>query len=114
VIDPGEIMAARKALGRLLAGYRKAAGLNQYQLAPHTLYGRSTIANGDLAIALVALGSPDEAAAHGRQALATPRVVDSVRTRAGDLDAALTGRYPDLPDTRAFHDQYRELLAGTP
>src|SRR5215475_540994 len=38
-------MAARQALGRLLAGYRKAAGLNQYQLAPFTLYGRSTIAN---------------------------------------------------------------------
>src|SRR5262249_43218024 len=38
-------MAARQALGRLLAGYRKAAGLNQYQLAPHTCYGRSTIAN---------------------------------------------------------------------
>src|SRR5215475_3236828 len=38
-------MAARQALGRLLAGYRKAAGLNQYQLAPLTHYGRSTIAN---------------------------------------------------------------------
>src|SRR5262249_22259286 len=38
-------MAARQALGRLLAEYRKAAGLNQYQLAPHTCYGRSTIAN---------------------------------------------------------------------
>ena len=45
MIDPSEIMAARQALGRLLAEYRKAAGLNQYQLAPHTCYGRSTIAN---------------------------------------------------------------------
>jgi len=45
VIDPSEIAAARQALGRLLAKYRKAAGLNQHQLAPHTHYGRSTIAN---------------------------------------------------------------------
>jgi transcriptional regulator with XRE-family HTH domain len=45
VIDPSEIAAARQALGRLLARYRKAAGLNQHQLAPHTHYGRSTIAN---------------------------------------------------------------------
>ena len=45
MIDPSEITAARLALGRLLAKYRKAAGLNQYQLAPHTHYGRSTIAN---------------------------------------------------------------------
>jgi len=75
---------------------------------------REAIARLDLAIALVALGSPDEAVAHGRQALASSRVVDSVRIRAGDLDAALTGRYSDLPDTQAFHDQYRELVAGTP
>lgn len=45
MIDPSEIAAARQALGRLLAKYRKAAGLNQHQLAPHTHYGRSTIAN---------------------------------------------------------------------
>jgi hypothetical protein len=45
VIDPNEIVAARRALGHLLAGYRQAAGLNQRQLAPHTLYGRSTVAN---------------------------------------------------------------------
>src|SRR5215813_5336273 len=38
-------MAARQALGRLLAEYRQATGLNQHQLAPHTYYGRSTIAN---------------------------------------------------------------------
>jgi len=57
VIDPSEIMAARQALGRLLAGYRKAAGLNQYPSA---------------------------------------------------------ARYPGLPETRAFHDQYCELLEGKP
>lgn len=45
MIDPSEIVAARQALGRLLAKYRKAAGLNQHQLAPRVHYGRSTIAN---------------------------------------------------------------------
>src|SRR5262244_2636382 len=45
MIDPSEITAARHALGQLLAEYRKATGLKQHQLAPHTYYGRSTIAN---------------------------------------------------------------------
>jgi len=45
MIEPSEISTARHALGRQLAAYRKAAGLNQHQLAPHTHYGRSTIAN---------------------------------------------------------------------
>ncbi len=47
MLDPSEIVAARHALGRLLAKHRQAAGLNQHQLAPHTHYGRSTIANGE-------------------------------------------------------------------
>src|SRR5215475_856247 len=45
MIDPSEIVAARHALGRLLAKHRQAAGLNQHQLAPHAHYSRSTIAN---------------------------------------------------------------------
>lgn len=45
MIDPSEIAQARRALGRQLADYRRAAGFSQHQLAPHTLYGRSTIAN---------------------------------------------------------------------
>ena len=43
--EPQRIAAARRALGRQLAAYRKAAGYSQHQLAPHTGYGRSTIAN---------------------------------------------------------------------
>ena len=62
----------------------------------------------DHGIALAALGSPDEAVGEGRRALASPRVVDSVLSRAGDLDSALTARYPDLPEARDFHEQYRE------
>ncbi|MBI3686573.1 MAG: helix-turn-helix domain-containing protein [Actinobacteria bacterium] len=45
MIDPNAVARARRALGRQLAKYRRAAGLNQHQLAPHTHYGRSTIAN---------------------------------------------------------------------
>lgn len=45
MIDQSEIAQARRALGRQLAQYRSAAGYNQHRLAPHTLYGRSTIAN---------------------------------------------------------------------
>ena len=45
MIDPDEVVEARRALGRRLAKYRQAAGLNQHQLAPHTHYSRSTIAN---------------------------------------------------------------------
>ncbi len=45
MIDPNEVVAARRALGRQLARYRQAAGLTQHQLAPHTHYGRSTVAN---------------------------------------------------------------------
>jgi hypothetical protein len=45
MIDPNQITAARQALGRRLATYRKAAGLSQHELAPLVHYGRSTIAN---------------------------------------------------------------------
>ena len=45
MIDPNEITAARRALGRQLGAYRQVAGLNQHQFAPRTHYGRSTIAN---------------------------------------------------------------------
>jgi tetratricopeptide (TPR) repeat protein len=65
---------------------------------------REAIARIDLGIALAGLGIPDEAAALGRQALASPRVVDSVRTRAGDLDVLLMARYPDQDDVRTFHE----------
>jgi transcriptional regulator with XRE-family HTH domain len=45
VTDGSEIAHARRALGRQLAQFRQAAGYTQHQLAPHTLYVRSTIAN---------------------------------------------------------------------
>jgi tetratricopeptide (TPR) repeat protein len=45
VPEPDEVVQARQALGRQPALYRQAAGYSQHQLAPLTLYGRSTIAN---------------------------------------------------------------------
>ncbi len=45
MIDPGDITAARRALGRQLAKFRRAKGYNQHQLASHAHYGRSSIAN---------------------------------------------------------------------
>jgi tetratricopeptide (TPR) repeat protein len=74
---------------------------------------REAIARIDLGIALAELGAPDEAIGQGRLALAS-RWVDSVRSRATDLDTALTARYPRLPAAREFHDQYRELARSTP
>jgi hypothetical protein len=43
--QPQDVTAAWAALGRDLAQRRKQAGLTQEALAPHTLYGRSTVAN---------------------------------------------------------------------
>lgn len=45
MIDRQAIGEARRGLGRLLAERRMAAGYTQHQLAPLTLYARSTIAN---------------------------------------------------------------------
>ena len=59
------------------------------------------------------LGAPDEAIGQGTLALASPRVVDSVLSRAADLDTVLTGRYPRLPAAQEFHEQYRELARAT-
>jgi transcriptional regulator with XRE-family HTH domain len=45
MVDPDPIAEAQWDLGRQLAAYRQAAGLNQVQLARRTAYSRSTIAN---------------------------------------------------------------------
>jgi hypothetical protein len=45
MIDPDAVVEARRLLGRQLAAFRTAAGLNQHQLAEVVHYGRSTIAN---------------------------------------------------------------------
>ncbi|GAB3849100.1 hypothetical protein GCM10029963_32980 [Micromonospora andamanensis] len=45
MVDPDEINAARRALGRRLAHMRKDAGHTQHGLARLVQYGRSSIAN---------------------------------------------------------------------
>jgi len=75
--------------------------------------GREAIARIDLGIALAELGVADEAIGQGRLALASPRVSESVRSRAADLDAVLTRRYPQVQAAQEFHEQYRSLVRAT-
>ncbi len=74
---------------------------------------REAIARIDLGIALAELGCPDEAVNQGLLAFASPRLVTSVLARAGELDATIVGRYPNLPETRQFNEQYREWSRRT-
>jgi hypothetical protein len=63
-----------------------------------------------LATALVGLGTPDDAAVLGSQALTSTRVLTSgMVARARDLDRALVSRYPRLACAREFHEQYRHV-----
>ena len=104
-----------------LGDFAKARAYGEHAVAVHESASpasrspsREAIARIDLGIALAGLGVPDEAAALGRQALASPRVVDSVRSRAGDLDTLLMARYPDHQDTCSFHEQYRSAAMPQP
>ncbi|TYK47142.1 tetratricopeptide repeat protein [Actinomadura decatromicini] len=87
------------------------AAIDEQQALPDSARSpsREAIARVDLGIALAALGEPEEAAAMGRRALASPRLVDSVRSRAGDLDRALAARHPEVPAVRDFHEMYRHV-----
>lgn len=68
-----------------------------------------------LALALVPLGSPDEACDLGHQALSSDRgVVYVVRTKSLELDAALQRSYPDLPEAAEFHERCRMLARSSP
>lgn len=69
---------------------------------------REAIARIDLGIALAELGEPDEAASLGLQALGTPRLIHSVRSRAGDLDRTLAARYSRLSVVRDYHEAYAQ------
>ena len=62
----------------------RAVAVHDAALAGSRSPSREAIARIDLGIALAGLGAADQAAALGVQALGSPRVVDSVRTRAGD------------------------------
>src|SRR5438270_6141015 len=86
-----------------LADFKRAKGYAEQAVALHEAVpagsrdlGREAIARIDLGIALAELGEADEAIGQGRRALASPRVSESVRSRAADLDAVLTRRYPQV------------------
>lgn len=71
---------------------------------------REAIARIDLSIALTHLGSLDEATAYGSQALSSVRVVDSVLSRAGELDKALMICFPQEAIAQNFHEQYLQTI----
>ncbi|MGH3885483.1 MAG: helix-turn-helix domain-containing protein [Pseudonocardiaceae bacterium] len=74
---------------------------------------REAIARIDLSIALAHLGSLDEAVAQGSQALSSVRVVDSVLSRAGELDTALMTCFPQEAIAQSFHEQYLQTTRKT-
>lgn len=71
--------------------------------------GRAAVAQIDHALALAQLGSPEEAAERGRQALAIGRPYGDLLKRAGKLDNTLRKRYPKLHDTGEFHAIYQKM-----
>jgi tetratricopeptide (TPR) repeat protein len=75
---------------------------------------REAIARIDLALALIPLGSPDEACGLGDQALSSERVTFAVRTRVLELDAALRRNHADLPEVQQFHERCRLLAPPHP
>ncbi len=103
-----------------LGDYRQAETHGRAALAAHEAAPagsrsptREAIARIDLAIAVTGLGEPDEGAALGLAALGSARVVDSVRSRAGDLNAVLTARYPGHAGAGSFREAYLASTTAT-
>jgi tetratricopeptide (TPR) repeat protein len=71
--------------------------------------GHEAGAHLDLGTALAHLGSPDEAAEHGKQAFALDQDVHLFRVRR--LDTALMSRYPKEPAALDFHEHYQSLAS---
>ncbi|MET7301089.1 tetratricopeptide repeat protein [Embleya sp. NPDC005575] len=98
----GKPLEAGRAAEEAIREYEAVTGLRQ---APTRL----AIAQLDLALSRVALGQPDSAVELGRRALSGDRVVDSIRSRARDLDRALRRNYPTVSDVREFSGQVHAL-----
>ena len=75
-----------------------------------TTPGWSEIAQLDLGIAMANLGSPDEAADHGKRTLSAGRWSGCTLPRARELDAALMSRYPTHPSVQGFHEEYQQFV----
>jgi hypothetical protein len=90
---------------------RRALEVHESASAGDRSPSREAIARVDLALALAGQGEPGEAAELGCQALGSPRLTGSVLSRARDLDAALSARYPGQADAARFHAQYQAATA---
>jgi len=66
----------------------------------------------DLGLVLAGLDRPDEAAALGTLAVDSGRLVPSNVWRAAELASALSGRFPDLSETRDYRERYRAAAAA--
>ncbi|MCI3928823.1 tetratricopeptide repeat protein [Streptomyces sp. AN091965] len=88
--------------------------LRAYESAPEASRSpsREAIARIDLALAHAQLGAPDDAVALGHQAMDSARVVDSVRSRAGDLTALLARRYPRQAAVQGLRERLTALDAA--
>jgi transcriptional regulator with XRE-family HTH domain len=91
---------------------RRAVEVHESSQGSGSSPSREAIARIDLAIALAGQGEPGEAAALGCQALGSPRMVDSVRARACDLDTILAARYPGQVDAAVFRARYAQMAAA--
>jgi tetratricopeptide (TPR) repeat protein len=91
----------------------QAVALHESTSAASRSPSKEAIARIDLGIALAELGEAEEAIGQGRRALASPRVVESVRSRAADLDDVLTRHYARVPAAQEFHEQYSNLVRAT-
>lgn len=85
---------------------RSAAGVARW--SPH----RAAMAQLDLGIALANLGSADEAAEQGKQALAFGRSYGMFQvSRARELNTALMRRYPKEPGAIEFYERYEVAMS---
>lgn len=101
----GHAPRARAAAEEAIGHYRAFPG-------PFQAPTRLAIAQLDLAQAHSALGEPDAAIAMAREALASGRLVDSVRGRAQQLDRTLQRRYPQHSAVAEFGEELHVLLAA--
>jgi hypothetical protein len=77
----------------------------------HQAPRRAITARLDLGLVLAGR-EPDEAAQLGSAAIASGWLVPSNSWRAGELEWVLSRRYPDLPEARELHEQWRDFTAG--
>lgn len=111
MIDPEAITEAKRTLGRQLAAYRDAAGLNQHQLAPLIRYGRGTIANVETGRQMCSrtFWERCDQALHADGALL--RGYDEFKALTRQQQAEIARRMED--ERRAKYRQFRERLGDT-